>query len=1199
MPKCCGCNSSGACKFCVCARSGRRCLNCSPSQHNRCLNFALPGTTAPAKPARPSSGSSFPSKSKRSSLSKASSSSSSPSSSSCPPFLPATRASKAWKTSATGVSAGAGESSGIASNVQTAANAVAAAAAHVNEVRNAHADKTAEMADGQQTGVSQKSVMKGVNSLPGSNDVIDSQQQLGNADDYHNACLDSGVLDWQKGIGSLPDFPPSAEPVTTVLPGIDSNTRDTNNMLRSTESGQATATGEIVRPKLPDFTPSSMTDFSWGPHNGADFEHIITCAYAEIVHWRRNVFLVPSGKVGKEFIRELTSLFSAYAQASALESVALTSVMVVCAILLQKPHPASKSRDHISALERRLSAWRNGDIDGLMREGRTIQAHLQSHHLNAGHGNGEHNARIFSKLMLEGKTHAALRFLSENPCSGILNIDDHVDGQTVLDALRSKHPPAGEVDPEALITSNFEPPETHPVLFESLTAQAVRNAALRTKGSAGPSGIDAAGWKRMCTSFHKHSSDLCASIAAVGRRISTEFVDPEPLQAFLACRLVPLSKNPGVRPIGVCETIRRILGKAIMCVVAKDVQWAAGPIQLCCGQDAGCEAAVHAIRSVFEADDTDAILLVDATNAFNNLNRFVALYNIQYLCPAIAKVLINCYRMRSSLFVSGKVIQSCEGTTQGDPLAMALFGLATLPLIEQLKNAHTIQCWFADDAAAGSRLHSLRQWWDQLTKIGPKYGYFPNGVKTYLVAKPESVDNAKEVFGNTNVQITCFGRKYLGGALGTEAFEKEFIEAKISEWSKEVVRLAEFAESQPHAAYAAFTHGLVGRWTHALRLTTGVPEGALKPLEDAISHRLIPRLTDQPPPNEHIRELLALPARLGGLALVHPATIAAQNCSSKRLCEPLIRLIIKQTGNVQAVQQLQKTIKQRIHSERRRDLSAYAKEVIERLPVDVQRCALAAQERGTSSWLTALPIAQHGFPLTRADFRDAIALRYGWPVSGIPQTCACGQPFTVSHALICRCGGYIGHRHDQLRDLTATLLQEVCINVAVEPQLQPLRGLELGRSANTDDGARLDIRATGFWNGAQDAFFDLRVFYPFASSYQNSRLPALYKQHETRKRTEYGRRVREIEGGSFTPLVFTTGGGMAGEATIFYKRLASLLSEKRDEPYSVTMGWLRCVISISLLRSSIRCIRGTRKRLNSIPTDNFSVASVDSHLLIK
>ena len=53
-------------------------------------------------------------------------------------------------------------------------------------------------------------------------------------------------------------------------------------------------------------------------------------------------------------------------------------------------------------------------------------------------------------------------------------------------------------------------------------------------------------------------------------------------------------------------------------------------------------------------------------------------------------------------------------------------------------------------------------------KIGLKYGYFPNGVKTYLLAKPESVNKAKEVFGNTNAQITCPGQKYLGGALGTD-----------------------------------------------------------------------------------------------------------------------------------------------------------------------------------------------------------------------------------------------------------------------------------------------------------------------------------------------------------------------------------------------------------------------------------------------
>ena len=81
-----------------------------------------------------------------------------------------------------------------------------------------------------------------------------------------------------------------------------------------------------------------------------------------------------------------------------------------------------------------------------------------------------------------------------------------------------------------------------------------------------------------------------------------------------------------------------------------------------------------------------------------------------------------------------------------------------------------------------------------------------------------------------------------------------------------------------------------------------------------------------------------------------------------------------------------------------------------------------------------------------------------------------------------------------------------------------------------------------------------------------------------KKRAEYGRRVRDIEHGSFTPLVFTTTGGMAGEATVFYKRLAALLATKREEPYPTVMGWLRCTFSFLLLRAAILCVRGTKKR---------------------
>ena len=120
----------------------------------------------------------------------------------------------------------------------------------------------------------------------------------------------------------------------------------------------------------------------------------------------------------------------------------------------------------------------------------------------------------------------------------------------------------------------------------------------------------------MVSSFKKTSVGLCNAVAHVARRLAREFVDPSGLEALLANRGIPLNKNPGLRPIGVGEILRRIIGKAILGVVGIDVQKAVGPLQLCAGQSAG--AAVHAMRNFFEDDDTDGILLIDADNAFNS-----------------------------------------------------------------------------------------------------------------------------------------------------------------------------------------------------------------------------------------------------------------------------------------------------------------------------------------------------------------------------------------------------------------------------------------------------------------------------------------------------------------------------------------------------------------------------------------------------
>ena len=267
----------------------------------------------------------------------------------------------------------------------------------------------------------------------------------------------------------------------------------------------------------------------------------------------------------------------------------------------------------------------------------------------------------------------------------------------------------------------------------------------------------------------------------------------------------------------------------------------------------------------------------------------------------------------------------------------------------------------------------------------------------------------------------------------------------------------------------------------------------------------------------------------------------------------------------------------RLKKSRRELQEQCAQDIHGQLNPQLQRSVELAQEKGSSAWLTVLPVAEHGFLLHKGDFRDALCLRYGWNLRNTPILCNCGTSFSVDHAMICHMGGIPTIRHNEIRDITATLLTEICHNVATEPPLQPLTNESfVHRTANTEPNARLDIRARGFWNTGQDAFFDVRVFYPNASSNRSMTTTAAYRKHESAKKREYAQRVREVEHGVFTPLVLSATGGMGREAITFYKRLADGISRKERKEYSVVMGWIRCRLSFAILRSAILCIRGSR-----------------------
>ena len=146
-----------------------------------------------------------------------------------------------------------------------------------------------------------------------------------------------------------------------------------------------------------------------------------------------------------------------------------------------------------------------------------------------------------------------------------------------------KHPYGSAADPDAILNPIDSSQSFHPVLFDGLDAALIKSVVMQISGSAGPSGLDAHAWRHLCTAFGDASNDLCAAISAFAHRISTSYVNSKYLSAYCACHLIPLDKRPGVRPIGVGEVLRRIIGKAVMRIIGCDLQQAAGSSQLCAG----------------------------------------------------------------------------------------------------------------------------------------------------------------------------------------------------------------------------------------------------------------------------------------------------------------------------------------------------------------------------------------------------------------------------------------------------------------------------------------------------------------------------------------------------------------------------------------------------------------------------------------
>ncbi len=346
----------------------------------------------------------------------------------------------------------------------------------------------------------------------------------------------------------------------------------------------------------------------------------------------KEIFLwYPVVLLERHLSKKISQLIDAWNCDSAfLKGISLKMVMVLPPLLLQKPSFKSTAKEHFICLKRCLSLWEAGEC-------RAIQTTLLS---SKKRRSPEELSKQFAKLMLQGKVNAA----SSN--AGVLPLSDEV-----IKELKRKHPKPQPSDESVMIDGVI--PFTDPAVFANIEKTTIAKAALNTHGAAGPSGLDAQGWRRILVSrnYGTAAKDLGSSVAA---KLATEKLEIRDdrltsIQAYLSCRLIPLHKNPGVRPIGVGEVLRRIIGKLIIYTIQPQIMESAGDVQLCASQQTGCKAAVHAMSNIFAEEETDALLLVDATNAFNTINREIMLHNIQYVCPPMSVYAYNRYATPSCL----------------------------------------------------------------------------------------------------------------------------------------------------------------------------------------------------------------------------------------------------------------------------------------------------------------------------------------------------------------------------------------------------------------------------------------------------------------------------------------------------------------------------------------------------------------------
>ena len=358
---------------------------------------------------------------------------------------------------------------------------------------------------------------------------------------------------------------------------------------------------------------------------------------------------------------------------------------------------------------------------------------------------------------------------------------------------------------------------------------------------------------------------------------------------------------------------------------------------------------------------------------------------------------------------------------------MGAYVLQFLPLVHfvlefiSINHLSTKEVALADDFTVAVKLTSIRDCQGKLTVLGSKYGYFSKASKSYLIVKGDKLCETRNVFNDSNVNITIKSKRHLGAVVGSNEYREEYVKDLVNDQNNQLVLLSSIAESQPQAAYLVFVSVVKSKLNCFMRTIPRISQ-FLYPLEETIRNKFIPAITGGHICSKNEQRLLSLPTPYGGLAIqVFYELVETEFENSCKITSEFTPLIINQNSQYNINERKAKQLKQDINQMKENNYKSCLQELIVQINEEKLLVKIST-EKGVSDWFTMLPVTEHGFELSKQQLWDSVRLCYGWEIT----FCPCASKFDIQHSMSCKKGGCVSIRHNSLCDLTARIVSEVC-----------------------------------------------------------------------------------------------------------------------------------------------------------------------------